>query len=313
MSKSLRNRTLKLGTRGSLLALWQANWTKSAIERHHDVDVDLVRIKTTGDQILDVPLAEVGGKGLFTKELDEALLDGRVDLVVHSMKDLPYQLPPGILLSAVPAREDRRDALVSDGRNLAALPAGARIGTSSLRRQVQLKHRFGELDVVPLRGNVDTRLGKFDAGEYDGIILAAAGLKRLGHGSRITELLEDEVMLSAIGQGALALVCRSDDSSTEEVLRTLDHPNTHTAVLAERSLSAFLNGSCQVPIGGNARLDGDRLVLKGLIGSLDGTKIITDSVTGGADAAEEIGARLGRRLLASGGAAILDEISASGT
>ena len=304
---------LKLGTRGSTLALWQANWTKSAIEERHDTHVELVKIKTTGDKILDVPLAQVGGKGLFTKELDEALLDGRIDLAVHSMKDLPYELPPGIVLAAVPEREDRRDALVSDGRNLAALPDGARIGTSSLRRQVQLKHRFPALDVVPLRGNVDTRLGKLDAGAFDGIILAVAGLKRLGHARRITEFLEEEVMLSAIGQGALAIVCRSADHPTVQLLHTLDHKDTNTTVLSERSLLASLNGSCQVPIGGYARFDGDRLLLKGLIGSLDGRRIVSDSISGSAEEAEQIGSELGRRLLASGGAAILEEISANGT
>jgi len=304
--------TLKLGTRGSLLALWQANWARRTIERQHNARVELVRIKTTGDKIVDVPLAKVGGKGLFTKELDEALLDGRVDLAVHSMKDLPYGLPPGIVLAAVPEREDRRDALVSDDRSLAEFPSGSRIGTSSLRRQVQLMHRFPELDVVPLRGNVDTRLGKLDAGEYDGIILAAAGLNRLGHASRITELLEDNVMLSAIGQGALAILCRSADSDTVHLLHTLDHAETHAAVLAERSLMATLNGSCQVPVGGNARLDGGRIILKGLIGSLDGRTLITESASGSVADAKQIGVGLGRRLLASGGAAILEGITSNG-
>src|SRR5437879_1782766 len=212
-------RTLRLGTRGSALALWQANWTKGALEkRWPDLAVELVPIKTTGDKILDVPLAKIGGKGLFTKEIDEALLDGRIDLAVHSMKDVPFQLPDGIEFGAIPEREDPRDAFISNGPKLHELIAGATIGTSSLRRQVQLRHRFPGLNLVPLRGNVDTRLRRVKAGDFDGIILAVAGLKRLGHDHRITQVLDDDVMVSAVGQGALGIVCRVNDESTWQIL-----------------------------------------------------------------------------------------------
>src|SRR5215831_887411 len=215
--------SLKLGTRGSALALWQANWTKAQLEkRWPGLVVDLVPIKTTGDKILDVPLAKIGGKGLFTKELDEALLDRRIDLAVHSLKDVPFQLPEGIDFAAIPERDDPRDAFVSNGPKLQDLPSTAKIGTSSLRRQVQLKHRFPSLRLVTLRGNVDTRLRKLAAGEFDGIILAVAGLQRLGHAQRITEILDDDVMISAVGQGALGIVCRSGDASTRLLLQVLD-------------------------------------------------------------------------------------------
>src|SRR5438105_2648694 len=208
-------RTLRLGTRGSALALWQANWTKSQLEqRWPDLMVELMPIKTTGDKILDVPLAKIGGKGLFTKEIDEALLDGRIDVAVHSMKDVPFQLPDGIEFGAIPEREDPRDAFISNGPKIQELKAGATIGTSSLRRQVQLRHRFPALNLVTLRGNVDTRLRRVAAGDFDGIVLAVAGLKRLGHEQRMTQILDDDIMISAVGQGALGIVCRSADHST---------------------------------------------------------------------------------------------------
>ena len=213
---------LKLGTRGSALALWQANWTKRELEKRWPVlSVELVPIKTAGDKILDVPLAKIGGKGLFTKEIDEALLDGRIDLAVHSMKDVPFQLPEGIDFAAVPEREDPRDAFISNGPKLEELPEDARIGTSSLRRQVQLRHRFPALNLVTLRGNVDTRLRKLTAGEFDGIILAIAGLKRLGYEAHITQTLEDDIMVPAVGQGALGIICRSRDDATRRFLEVL--------------------------------------------------------------------------------------------
>src|SRR5580765_6591571 len=218
----MSSRSLKLGTRGSALALWQANWTKIALEhRWPRLTIDLVPIKTTGDKSLDVPLDKIGGKGLFTKEIDEALLDGRIDLAVHSLKDVPFQLPDGIDFAAIPEREDPRDAFVSNGTKLRDLPPDAKVGTSSLRRQVQLRHRLPNLNLQTLRGNVDTRLRKLDAGDFDAIILAAAGLKRLGHENRITEFLEDNVMISAVGQGALGIVCRSTDNVTQQFLEVL--------------------------------------------------------------------------------------------
>jgi hydroxymethylbilane synthase len=301
---------LKLGTRGSALALWQANWTKAELEKRWPrLTVELVPIKTTGDKILDVPLAKIGGKGLFTKEIDEALLDGRIDLAVHSMKDVPFQLPDGIDFAAIPEREDPRDAFISNGPRLDELPDAARIGTSSLRRQVQLRHRFPRLNLVTLRGNVDTRLRKLAAGEFDGIILAAAGLKRLGHEQRITQILDDDIMVSAVGQGALGIVCRAGDSSTRSLLQALDHAPTRTAVTAERGLLRALGGSCQVPVAGKARLAGGQLILKGLIASLDGTRVLTEEVTGGTDDPANLGIQLGQKLLSLGAGEILAEIA----
>ena len=301
---------MKLGTRGSALALWQANWTKSALEqRWPGLAVELVPIKTTGDKILDVPLAKIGGKGLFTKELDEALLDGRIDLAVHSLKDVPFQLPDGIDFGAIPEREDPRDAFVSRGAKLQDLAATATIGTSSLRRQVQLRHRFPDLNLVTLRGNVDTRLRKLDAGEFDGIILAAAGLKRLGHEARITQFLEDDIMISAVGQGALGIVCRASDAETRKKLAGLDHPPTRTAVTAERGLLRALGGSCQVPIGGKAKIHANGLTIKGLIASLDGKRVISDELSGSTADPAALGMQLGQKLLAMGAGEILAEIA----
>src|SRR5262245_27468558 len=290
--------TLKLGTRGSALALWQANWTKAELERRWPaVTVHLVPIKTTGDKILDTPLAAIGGKGLFTKEIDEALLDGRIDLAVHSMKDVPFQLPDGIVFGAIPEREDPRDAFISNGVALQDLPAGAKIGTSSLRRQVQLRHRFPALSLQTLRGNVDTRLRKLAAGDFDGIVLAVAGLKRLGRQAQITQILDDDVMVSAVGQGALGIVCRSNDSATLTTLQALDHDATRIAVTAERGLLRTLGGSCQVPVAGRATLASGSLTVKGLIASLDGPRVIIEQLTGESHQAEQLGLELGPRML----------------
>lgn len=300
---------LRLGTRGSALALWQANWTKQELEKHWTgLSVELIPIKTTGDRILDVPLADIGGKGLFTKELDEALLGGRIDLAVHSLKDVPFQLPDGIDFAAIPEREDPRDAFLSNGPMLQDLPAGARVGTSSLRRQVQLRRRWPAMNLEMLRGNVDTRLRRLAAGEFDGIILAAAGLKRLGHEQRITQILDDDIMISAVGQGALGIVCRSGDEATRQLLAALDHSPTRTAVTAERALLRALGGSCQIPVAGRAKLDGSHLTLKGLVASLDGTRVIAQELNGRADRAAELGLELGRNLLSMGAREILDEI-----
>jgi hydroxymethylbilane synthase len=301
---------MKLGTRGSALALWQANWTKSALEqRWPGLTVELIPIKTTGDKILDVPLAKIGGKGLFTKELDEALLGKRIDLAVHSLKDVPFQLPEGVDFGAIPEREDPRDAFISNGLRLGQLPRQAKIGTSSLRRQVQLRHRFPALNLVTLRGNVDTRLRKLEAGEFDAIILAAAGLKRLGREGRITEFLEDDIMIPAVGQGALGIVCRSDDTETRRLLSVLDHPGTRTVVMSERGLLRALGGSCQVPIAGRARLEAGGLVIKGLIASLDGTRVIRDEISGPTGDPAALGIELGQKLLAMGAGEILAEIA----
>jgi hydroxymethylbilane synthase len=303
-------RVLKLGTRGSALAMWQANWVKSEIEkRSPDLSVTLFPIRTTGDKILDVPLAKAGGKGLFTKEIDDALLDGRIDLAVHSMKDVPFELPPGLDFAAIPEREDSRDALISDGRTLDRFHAGASIGTSSLRRQVQLRHQFPSLILKTLRGNVDTRLRKLAAGEFDGIILAVAGLKRLGYFSHITEILHDDVMLSAVGQGALGIVCRSEDIEVSRYIQPLDHVATRVAVTAERGLLRTLGGSCQVPVAGNAQVDADRITIKGLVASLDGMRVVTGELSGPGTRAAQLGSELGLRLLSKGAREILAEIA----
>jgi hydroxymethylbilane synthase len=304
----------RIGTRASALALWQANWVKSQLENTWPgLVVELLKIKTTGDKIQNVPLSEVGGKGLFTKEIDEALLDGRVDAAVHSMKDIPFQLPHGILFGAIPEREDPRDALISKGRKLDDLPPAARVGTSSLRRQVQLRHRFPSIRITTLRGNVDTRLRKLADGEFDAIILAMAGLKRLGHEAVVTQILDENFMLPAVGQGALGIACREQDSTTKERLASLDHEPTRLAVTAERGLLAALEGSCKVPIAGHARLVNGQIVLKGLVANLAGTVMLTDEVTGSATKARELGLALGQELIRRGAGKILGEIGQDGS
>ena len=304
----------RIGTRASALALWQANWTKAELERKWPgLVVELVPIKTTGDKILNVPLSEVGGKGLFTKEIDEALLDGRVDAAVHSMKDVPFQLPHGIDFGAVPEREDPRDALVSSGRYIDALPPAARIGTSSLRRQVQLKHRFPAMRIISLRGNVDTRLRKLADGEFDGIILALAGLRRLGKESVVTQILDQEFMLPAIGQGALGITCRDNDASTRELLAVLNHVPTRAAVTAERGLLSALEGSCKVPIAGHAVLENGQIRLKGLVANLAGTVVVKGEIDGDPKNAHQLGIALGKDLISRGAGSILAEISQHGT
>lgn len=306
--------TLRIGTRASALALWQANWVKTEMERKSPgLEVQLVQIKTAGDKILNVPLAEVGGKGLFTKEIDDALLGRRVDVAVHSMKDIPYQLPNGIEFGAIPEREDPRDALVSNGRWLDDLPPAARLGTSSLRRQVQLRQRFPSLRVLTLRGNVDTRLRKLEEGDFDGIILALAGLRRLGRESVVSQILDQALMLPAIGQGALAVACRSDDGGTRELLAMLDHKPTRLAVTAERGLLAALEGSCKVPIAGHARLENGQILLKGLVANLAGTVVVSAEMAGAPAKAHELGIALGQELLRRGAGAILAEINQHGT
>jgi hydroxymethylbilane synthase len=307
---------LKLGTRGSALALWQANWVKSALEKQWaGLTVELVPIKTTGDKILNVPLADVGGKGLFTKEIDDALFAGRIDVAVHSMKDIPFQLPNGIDFGAIPEREDSRDAFVSNGRQLGDLPPGAVIGTSSLRRQVQLRHRFPSIRLVPLRGNVDTRLRKVATGEFDGIVLALAGLKRLGQENLVTQIIDETLMLPAVGQGALGIACRSSDNAVRAKLAPLDHFPTRLAVTAERGLLAVLEGSCKVPIAGHGQLMYGSITLRGLVANLAGSIVIADEITGDAgntSAARDLGLKLGKQLVARGAGAILAEISQSG-
>ena len=293
---------LVIASRGSQLALWQARWAQGRFAAMgHECRIEV--IKTTGDKITDVPLAQVGGKGLFTKEIEEALLDGRADLAVHSLKDLPTELPAGLVLAAIPAREDPRDALV--GRRLADLPAGARLGTSSLRRAAQLRRVRPDLRIEPVRGNLDTRLRKLDEGQYDAIVLAAAGLKRLGWDARIAEILEPDVVCPAVGQGALAI-----ETGTSGLLacRQLNHPPTQSAVTAERALLAALGGGCQVPIGAYTTVAGSRLSLQAVVVSPDGVDLVRDQSEGAAADAQRIGRELGEALLAAGADRILESV-----
>ena len=308
--------SLVIGTRGSRLAIWQAEWIQARLhEIAPTLTVTLQRIKTSGDKILDVPLAKIGGKGLFVKEIEEALLQGEIDLAVHSMKDVPTVLPDTLEILCVPAREDARDALISRkeregqvGWTLDRLPPGARIGTSSLRRQSQLLHHRPDLKIEMLRGNVETRLRKLQQGDYDAIVLAAAGLRRMGWDGEVTEYLSFEVSLPAIGQGALAIEGRRDDEFVRTLLSELDDPTAHATVTAERGLLDRLQGGCQVPIAGHATIERDRLSLVGLVASPDGTTLIRDAVTGSASDARALGIRLGDRLLAAGADAILREL-----
>ncbi|MGD8983716.1 MAG: hydroxymethylbilane synthase [Desulfobacteraceae bacterium] len=301
---------IRIGTRGSKLALTQSELIKKEIERvHSNVQVELVRLKTTGDKILDSPLAKIGGKGLFVKEIEEALLNERVDLAVHSMKDVPAELPEGLILATFPAREDPRDAFVSvKYGNLEQLPQGARVGTGSLRRAAQLLHIRPDLKLVPLRGNVDTRLRKLEGGEFQAIILAAAGMRRLGFEERISQLLSTEQILPAIGQGALGLEVRHDDEQTIGLIDFLNDEETQVTVKAERAFLKELEGGCQVPMAAFSRLDSERLDLEGMVAELDGSNVIRDRITGERDEAEDMGVRLARRLLASGADEILERI-----
>jgi len=293
---------LVIASRGSQLALWQAHWVAGELTAlGHACHIEI--IKTTGDKITDVPLAKVGGKGLFTKEIEEALLDGRADLAVHSLKDLPTELPASLALAAVPEREDPHDAMV--GRKLADLPAGAKVGTSSLRRSAQLRRLRPDLVIESIRGNLDTRLRKLDEGQYDAIVLAAAGLNRLGWAARIAEILTTVTMCPAVGQGALAIETRSSGAGWD-ACAALDHPATHAAVAAERAFLRALGGGCQVPIGAHASVAGASLHLKGLVIAPDGRAVVRGERGGEAAEAEAIGAMLGAELLAQGARAILE-------
>jgi hydroxymethylbilane synthase len=306
----MANRIIRIATRKSLLALWQANHVKDRLEQlHPDVTVELVPMTTKGDVLLDTPLSKIGGKGLFIKELEQAMLDGRADIAVHSMKDVPVEFPEGLGLTVICEREDPRDAFVSNQYpGLEALPAGAVVGTASLRRECQIRARRPDLVVKTLRGNVQTRLRKLDEGEYDAIILAAAGLKRLELEDRITGLLSPEESLPANGQGAVGIECRLDDAELLALLTPLDHAPTRLRVLAERAMNQGLQGGCQVPIGAYAELEDDKLWLRGLVGKPDGSQMIFDEITGLASQGEALGAELAKRLLARGADKILDEV-----
>ncbi|MGC9971848.1 MAG: hydroxymethylbilane synthase [Bryobacteraceae bacterium] len=295
---------LVIGSRGSQLALWQANWVRGQLEAiGHSCRIEIIR--TTGDRITNVPLAKVGTKGLFTKEIEEALLAGRIDLAVHSLKDLPTALPAGLCLAAIPPREDARDALV--GRRLADLAAGARVGTSSLRRVAQLRAAQPDLAVESVRGNLNTRLRKLGEGQYDALVVAAAGLRRLGWQDRIAEILPEELMCPAVGQGALAVETRVGDEAAE-VCSRLDDARTRAAVEAERAVLGSLGGGCQVPIGAYGQVSDAWLHLLGVVASPDGRRVVRRESSGPASDAVRLGRELGGELLAGGGREILEEV-----
>jgi hydroxymethylbilane synthase len=295
---------LVIGSRGSQLALWQAQWIAARLaERGHETRIEI--IKTTGDKITDVPLAKVGTKGLFTKEIEEALLDGRIDLAIHSLKDLPTEIPAGLTIAAVPERADARDAMVGAGLN--QLPAGAKVGTSSLRRAAQLRVVRPDFVIESVRGNLDTRVRKLDEGQYRAIVLAAAGLTRLGWAHRIAEILPPEVMCPAVGQGALAVETRQEGEA-RDFCAALDHAVTRAAVTAERAVLAALGGGCQVPIGAHAEIEGDSLRLIGVVIAPDGDRMVRKGDRGAVADAVEIGRRLGEALLMDGAREILAQV-----
>ncbi|MDH5572703.1 MAG: hydroxymethylbilane synthase [Gammaproteobacteria bacterium] len=304
--------TIKIATRKSQLALWQAEYVRDMLLMYHpDLNVELVKMSTQGDKILDTPLAKVGGKGLFVKELEKSLLMEETDIAVHSMKDVPVELPKGLHLASICPREDPRDAFVSNNyESFDALPSGARLGTSSLRRQCQLAALRPDLNIIDLRGNVNTRLQKLDDGEYDAIILAAAGLIRLKFEDRITEFLSPEQSLPAIGQGAVGIECRVNDEWVNGLLAPLNDPDTALRVKAERAMNLRLQGGCQVPIAGYAELEHGVLLMRGLVGRTDGSEIIRGEIAGPPEDAEHLGRALADDLLDRGAGMILEELYA---
>jgi len=300
-------KTLKIATRQSPLALWQAEHIRARLqELHAGLQVELVTFVTQGDKILDTPLAKIGGKGLFVKELEAALLDGRADLAVHSMKDVPMKLPEGLSLAVICEREDPFDAFVSNTyRSFDELPQGAKVGTSSLRRKSQILKARPDLEIIDLRGNVGTRLSKLDAGNYDAIILASAGLKRLGLSERIRHTIAPEVSLPAVGQGALGLECREGDQAVLDLIMPLLHPETDACVRAERAFNAYLEGGCQVPIAGYATLHDQQIHIEGRVGSVDGATLLTAQLQAEVAEAEQLGVALAKNLLAQGAGDLL--------
>jgi hydroxymethylbilane synthase len=301
---------LKIGTRGSQLALFQANWVRDQLFRAHPgLKVTLIKIKTTGDKIQDAPLAKIGGKGLFVKEIEEALIQKRIDLAVHSIKDVPTEFPQGLHLSVITKREDPRDVFISrEGRTLKDLSPGAKIGTSSLRRQAQLLHFRNDLELIPLRGNLDTRLKKLKTMNLDGIVLALAGVKRLGLEERITEIIPVETSLPAIGQGALGIETRMNGQEVEDQIRFLNDRDSAIAITAERAFLKKLEGGCQVPIAAYARPVGTGLQVDGLVAAIDGRRLIRHCVEGSIENAESLGIELAEILLRKGAKEILDEV-----
>ncbi|MFZ5395133.1 hydroxymethylbilane synthase [Acinetobacter seifertii] len=300
-------KTLKIATRQSPLALWQAEHIRARLqELHPDLTVELVKFVTQGDKILDTPLAKIGGKGLFVKELEAALLDGRADLAVHSMKDVPMALPEGLTLAVICEREDPLDAFVSNNfEKFADLPQGAKVGTSSLRRKSQILKQRPDLQIIDLRGNVGTRLSKLDDDQYDAIILASAGLKRLGLENRIRHTIEPNVSLPAVGQGALGLECRADDQEVLALIQPLLHIETDVCVRAERAFNAYLEGGCQVPIAGYATLQDGKIHIEGRVGSVDGQTLLRAELNDEIHNAQQLGENLARNLLEQGAGDLL--------
>jgi len=306
-------RTIRIGSRKSQLALVQTYWVQEQLQKSFpDRTFEVHTMSTQGDKILDVALAKIGDKGLFTKELEVGMLSHEIDFAVHSLKDLPTQLPDGLVLGVVTERENPADALVvhekHQDKQIDTLPVGAVVGTSSLRRLAQLRHHFPHLTFKDIRGNLNTRLSKLDAGEYDAIILAVAGLRRLGMSDRIHQVLPDEISLHAVGQGALGIECRADDPEVLSLLKAIEHVPTRDRALAERAFLRELQGGCQVPIGVNTQLDGDTLTLTGIVASVDGKRLVKDTVTGTASNAEQLGIELAQRLRQQGALEILEEI-----
>jgi len=328
---SVKRKRIIIGTRGSKLAVWQAEWVKSQLQRlYPDLVIELKKIKTTGDKILDVPLAKIGGKGLFVKEIEEALLKHDADIAVHSMKDVPTEFPEGLHLAVICKREDPRDAFLSRIKNskfkipeLKALPQGAIVGTSSLRRSCQLLNRRPDIKIKQLRGNLDTRIRKLDEGQFEAIVVAAAGIRRLGLLERVTELLPVDVSLPAIGQGAIGIECRADDEVTRNLIAPLNHPETAVCVKAERAFLKHLEGGCQVPIAAYAqikqkiqnpksKIQNPKLILDGLVGNIAGDRLIRGHIEGRAEQAESLGIALAEDILSRGAREILDEVYGRG-
>ncbi|MGZ3635339.1 MAG: hydroxymethylbilane synthase [Syntrophales bacterium] len=305
---------LRIGTRGSLLALTQTKWVAEKLRRGKPaVAVETVVIKTKGDILQDVPLAKVGGKGLFVKEIEDALLRDEVDIAVHSMKDVPMELPDGLEIGVMSEREDPHDVLISkDQKKLADMPVGARIGTGSLRRGFQLLHLFPDIELVPIRGNLDTRIRKIQTDGLDGIIVAAAGLRRMGWADRITEVIPVEIMLPAVGQGVLGIELRQNDEAVRHAVSFLNHPRTWVEVSAERAFLGRLGGGCQLPVAAYGVTDGNNLTVTGLLGSVDGKELIKDEVKGISGDAGVLGISLAERILSKGGQAIMDEVYRKG-
>jgi len=302
---------ISIGTRGSKLALWQANWVRSQlIKNFPGLSADIIIIKTKGDKILDVPLAKVGGKGLFVKEIEEALIGNRIDMAVHSMKDMPAELLSGLSIGAIPERENPGDVLISKNNILLSqLPEKARVGTSSLRRLAQIRHIRPDLAILPLRGNLDTRIKKLDSGELDAIILAAAGVKRLGLENLITEHLDEDIMLPAVGQGALCIEIRKNDNNILKLADSLDHSITRAVVMGERAFLKRLEGGCQIPIAGHGKAENKMFTISGLVADLEGKTIIKEILSGPLESSESIGTALAEKLLLRGAKEILDSLT----